>query len=148
MQRFPGTNFKPLIRCKGLLGPGVTFSGAATPLYEIHAVAGAARVSARIYCPTGGGNIALLFMGPDVDVDRVIANAPAYAAITTYVDQGFKGAGATASTIYATGNPTAVAVVAAVESQIISDCYGESFVIVQFTPNVGGSIGYSDVSRV
>lgn len=146
MQRFPGTNPKPLIRCKGQLKPGTTFTGAQSPLYEIHAVAGCARASVRMLCPTGGGNLDLFFLGPDVDVDRVIANAPAYAAITSYVDPSF--AGATSSTIYATGGPIAVLVAQGVEAQIVVDCYGESFLVVQFTPSVGGTIGFCDVSRV
>lgn len=132
-QRFAAANYKPLIRCNGKLGPGATFN-LGDILYEIHQVGGCARASVRLLCSSGGGNLDLFFVGPDVDCDVVIAKAPAYAAIS--------------GTLYATGNPTTVAVVAATEAQILAECYGEGYIIVKFTANVGGAIQYCDVSRL
>lgn len=133
--RFPAPNFKPLLRCTGLLKVGKTFQ-IADVLYNVHAVAGCARVITRLKTVTGGGNLELLFCGPDFDGDRVAALAPAYSTIATY------------GTVYTTGNPTVVAVVAGTEQAIVSEVYGEGLCIIKFTANVAGSIAYCDIGRI
>lgn len=131
--RFPSANFKPSIRCKGTLKAGTTFQ-IGDVLYEIHAIAGNARAAARILCSSGGGNLDLLFCQPLIDAEKISHNALPFSQI--------------ASDVYATGQPTTVAVVAAVESLIQATCYGESWVCVKFTANVAGTIGFCDLARL
>lgn len=133
-QRYPPSSYKPLIRCKGQLAAGVVTSNGGI-LYEIHQVGGCARFKARIKTSGNGGTIDAFFVGPDVDIDVVVKNAPAFGSIV--------------GTIYSTGGPAQVAVVAGTESQIFADCYGEGYVILKFTGTVGaGAITYCDVGRV
>lgn len=131
--RFPAPNFKPLVRCAAALAPGATYDNTDI-LYEVHAVAGCARVVARILTDTADGTIELLFAGPDLDLDKLAASAIAFASIP--------------GTIYTTGNPAGVAVVAGTESRIAADCYGEGYVIVKFTGGGTGTITYCDIGRI
>lgn len=102
-----------------------------TVLWEVIPIRGAARVKVR-FKATNTGTLDLFFLGPGFDQDQ--ASATAYASLL--------------GTIYTTGNPTQVAIVANTEAQIFSDCYGEGFAIVKFTGTATGAITYADVSQV
>lgn len=137
-QRLGDPHWKPLIRCKsgktnGTLAAGTSFANT-NVRYEIHNVSGCSSVSARIKTATAGGTLDLFFVGPDVDIDSIIANDTAYASI--------------GGTIYTTGNATQGTVTAGTECLVTATCHGEDFVIVKFTGGGSGTITYCDVARV
>lgn len=135
MQQFADPRYKPLIRLKNQLRVGAAFNPGDI-LYEFVNVGGAARVQARMKTVSGGGNLELIFVAPDLDFAQLAAKAVPWGSISQY------------GTAYVTGNPTPVAIVAATESQIVASCYGEGYAAIKFTANVAGTIAYVDVGRV
>lgn len=119
-------------RSLGLAVGKATANG--TVQYEIVPVFGAATVSVRIKTATNGGTIDLFGVGPDFNPEQGIVDNLAFGSLV--------------GTIYATGNPTQVAVAAATEVIITYTCKGESYLIIKFTGTVGaGTITYCDVCQ-
>lgn len=131
--RQPDDISRPARRMTGALAAGTATSNGGV-LYEVIPLRGSARVRVRIKTATNGGTLDLLFVGPDFNQQQGV-DAVAFASLT--------------GTVYTTGNPTQVAVTAATEATIVSDCYGEGYAIVKFTGTVGaGTVTYCDYSQV
>ncbi len=133
--RFPATNYAPAIRCKGQLAAG-TVLALGQVVYEVHAVAGRARVKVRLLVTGIGATLELFFMGPDAELEKAAKAGATYAQLPTY------------GTIYAAGAPAPVAVAPGVDAQTFADCYGESWVVVKVTAAGATTITACDVMRV
>jgi hypothetical protein len=129
--RAPDDISRPARRLTGQLAAGAATANTAI-IYEVIPVRGAARVKVRLKV-TNTGTLDLLFVGPDFNQQQAV-DGVAFGSLT--------------GTVYTTGNPAQVAIVANTENSISSDCYGESYAIVKFTGSATGAISYCDVSQV
>jgi hypothetical protein len=137
-QRLPTPSWKPNHRLNGQgsnygLRAGQTF-GNTNVRYEVVSVSGMAKITARIKTATQGGTLDIFFIGPDVDVDALLKNDTAYAAIV--------------GTIYTSGNATQGAVVAGTEQLVTVACSGEDYAIIKFTGGGTGTVTYCDVAAL
>jgi hypothetical protein len=128
--RIPEARPRPWRRCTGNLKPATAFLNTGI-LWELVDVHGASSVTVRIKA-TNTGAIDLFAVGPDFDVDQLPATA--YASLV--------------GTIYATGNPTQVAVVANTEAQITFTLKGEGRIIIKFTGGATGAVTFCDVAML
>lgn len=127
--RVPQAKIRPLRRLLGALAPTTAFANT-NVRYEIVPVLGAASLTARIKTGTAGGTIDIVFVGPDFAADQTAA----FASLV--------------GTLYTSGNPTQVAVVAGTEVLITATCHGECFAIIKFTGTGTGTITFVDVGMV
>lgn len=128
--RSPEAKVHPLRRLQHNLAVAAAYVNT-TILYEIVPVLGAQKVTAR-FKGTAAGTLDMVFVGPDF---------PPYPDPATAF-ASLKG------TLYATGNPTQVAITANTEALITGTCNGEGFVIIKFTGTATGAVTYCDVATL
>lgn len=129
----PQAKIRPLRRLGGQLAPTTAFANTNVK-YAIVPVLGAASLTARIKTATAGGTIDIVFVGPDFPSDQNDVGTLAFASLV--------------GTLYTSGNPTQVAVVAGTEVLITATCHGECFAIIKFTGTGTGTITFVDVGMV
>lgn len=110
--------------------PGKTFANNGV-LWAVIPVFGAATLTVRLKAATAGGTLDVFALGPDFDITQ--PQSTAYASLE--------------GTIYTTGNPTQVAIVAGTENIITLNTLGEGFAIIKFTGGGSGTITYCDVMQ-
>lgn len=112
------------------LGAGVAFAVADGPHWELVSIWGTSTLTVRIKTATAGGQLDIIPVGPDFDLDK----QPTTTQFSALV-----------GTIYTTGVASSVAVAATTEAIANLPCHGEGYALVKFTPSGTGTITYCDV---
>lgn len=127
-KRMPDARHRAPIRFKKALAAATAFANAQV-LWEIVPVFGSANARIRALVTGAGATLDVFGVGPDFDVDQVVAF------------------GSIVGTVYTTGAGTA-ALVAGTENKVDVTLFGEGYLLVRLTGGGAGVISFIDVCQL